>query len=682
LFAVAAITLFIAACSKEIPDDTVVEPVPNPFMTSLNEPVPYAEVTAEDVTQYADMVLDEVTTWAEDIRNTEKPTFDNVVRKLDAIIREISKAGSNSFMLYWVSPDEATRNAGLEAYKKLDSWQIDLISDKAIFEMVSAVSGTEEPGGPAATLVSDLLAEMRHTGVNLAPESLERFKTLTREINDLSAEYSRNMNTDIATLTLDKAGAEGLPDTFRERYATDEGSYEIPVISANRGPVLNNAIQEDTRRSFATLYANRAADKNLDILDQLVAKRHEQAQIMGHETFADYNLELKMAQTPERVWDFLNNLIELSENKARADLERLKQVRADNGGAPVADALEPWDSGYYRELLLRSEYGVDSEKVREYLQLDKTLAGMMELYQGVLGLEFRAVANPSVWHEEVESYEVYENGVLTGRFYLDLFPRPNKESWFYGVPLTPGNARPEGYEVPVAMLLGNFTRATDELPSLISFSELDTLFHEFGHIVNSMSYNGEFASQSSSRPDFVEAMSQIFENWIWSYDVLKTFAHHYETGEVLPKELFQSMLDAKNVTSGLSAHSTLKRSSYDMELYNRYDPDNPMPTDDIWRSIAGRFVGPLFIEGTHPQASWIHINTHPVYMYGYLWSRVFAQDMFTQFEENGLRDADTGKRYRQLIMANGTQRPVVEALEEFLGRPSNSEAYIRSLGLD
>ncbi len=177
-------------------------------------------------------------------------------------------------------------------------------------------------------------------------------------------------------------------------------------------------------------------------------------------------------------------------------------------------------------------------------------------------------------------------------------------------------------------------------------------------------------------------MSQIFENWIWDYDILKTFAMHYETGEVLPEETFRNMLDAKNLVSGIGAQSSVQASMYDMELYNRFDPGNPTPTDDIWRQLADRFVYSSYIEGTHPQAAWIHINTHPTYYYGYLWSRVYAQDMFTQFEENGLLDTETGKRYRRLVLANGTQRPVLDAVEEFLGRAPNNEAYIRSLGLE
>lgn len=670
--------VLIGACAEDSPD----APRANPFFAEFNEPLDYAAVSADDLSAFADAVLADASAAADAIRSEELPDFDNVIAAFDRINRDVSVAANNSWMLYWVSPDAATRDAGLEAYKQLNTWSVALYSDKAIFDKVLAASAAGELSGTAATLVADLVRTMRHTGVDLAADAKARFIALNEEINDLTTQYSSNMNGDTSTLIVDEAGARGLPDNFKAKYAVADGKYEIPVISANRGPVLNNADDENTRRAFATLYANRAADQNLAILDTLVARRDELGKLMGHASYADYHLEVNMAQTPGNVWRFLDDLTARTAAKAAADLLQLKRYREEQYGVPTDAAMQPWDISYYRNAILKTEFGVDGEKIREYLPLAGALTGMMDFYQDLLGLEFRAVAAPSVWHEEVELYEVYEDGALAGRFYLDLFPRPNKESWFYGVGLTPGNARAEGYEVPVSMLLGNFTRPTADLPSLITHSELNTLFHEFGHIMADMSYKGRYSLQSNSRADFAEAMSQIFENWIWDYDVLKSFAKHYETGEVLPQEMLQKMLAAKNVSSGLSAQRSLESAVYDMTLYNKYDAADPMPTDDIWGANAHRFVYSNYIAGTHPQANWIHINTHPVYYYGYLWSEVYAQDMFTQFEKNGLRDRATGMRYRQLILANGTQRPIDEAVEEFLGRPSNNEAYVRSLGLD
>ncbi|MFC2129775.1 M3 family metallopeptidase, partial [Bacteroidota bacterium] len=344
--------------------------------------------------------------------------------------------------------------------------------------------------------------------------------------------------------------------------------------------------------------------------------------------------------------------------------------------------VNPWDVLYLKNQILINEYDVNHELVRSYLSMEKCLSGMIEIYEELLGLEIRKVKDPAVWFEDVLLYEVLEEGKLKGRFYLDLYPRENKESWFYGVGINSGRLTKVGYEVPVCLLLGNFSSPTETIPSLISFNELGTLFHEFGHIMETMSYNGEFRSLSGSKADFNESMSQIFENWLWDYDLLSSFARHYETDEVLPRQIFDNMLKAKNITSGLDAQGSLRKCVYDMQLYDKYDPENPFDTDDLWRQIDKKMAVPMYIEGTHPQANWIHINTHPTYYYGYLWAEVYAQDMFTIFEENGLRDTETGVRYRELILSNGTQRDILESVEEFLGRKSNNEAYIRSLGLE
>jgi len=437
--------------------------------------------------------------------------------------------------------------------------------------------------------------------------------------------------------------------------------------------VMENADQELTRKSYRIKFNNRAADKNMPILDSMVRKRHELGLIMGYNSYAAYALQPKMAKDPATVWSFINDLVDRSKAKAAKDINMLEEFKKKESGNIDAGKLQPWDLGYYINQLKKKQYQVDEEKIREYLPMEKCLKGMFDIYEGLLGFTFKKVANPPVWHTDVDMYEVYEGKTLKGRFYLDLYPRPNKESWFYGVSLTPGKATAKGYEVPVSMLLGNFTSPTKTQPSLLSFNELNTLFHEFGHIVNGMSYEG----------DFGEAMSQIFENWIWDYDILSSFARHYKTGEVFPKAVFDNMLKTKNLSSGLNAIGSLRRCIYDMNLYDKYNAAVPVPTDRIWQDIDKELgLMPGYIPGTHPQSSWIHINTHPVYYYGYLWSEVYAQDMFTEFIKNGLRDPKTGIRYRKLILANGTQRDIVKAVEEFLGRPSNNEAYIKSLGLD
>lgn len=681
-----SIILLFMNCSKQSETIKIELSSDNPFNVTLNEPVDYANVTGEVIKEYVEFTIQNATQQIEAIKKVTAPSFNNTFSALDDAMSTISKTSNNTFMLYWVSPDSLTRTNGLSGYQKLDSLKTAIGSDKLLFNRLEAYSKSDAYNtlkGHRKRLVDDVIDNFKQSGVNLNDADLKQFKTLKAEISDLTTQYSTNMNTADLVLSLDKKGADGLPENFKERYKTDDGNYEIPIINAARGPVMSNAKSEKTRLDFTTKYSNRGADKNLTILDSLVSKRYQMAQLMGFDSYAGYNLKPKMAKNSETVWKFINDLVAESKEKALQDIEVLKTARNKDLKINSDKPVNSWDVSYYNNQILKTQYQVDREKIREYLPMDACLKGMFDMYQELLGLEFRVLKNASVWHEEVEVYEVFEDGKLKGRFYLDLFPRPNKESWFYGVEMTYGHNTDQGYEVPVHMLLGNFTRPTESMPSLLSHNELSTLFHEFGHIVNGMSYDGEFYSQANSKSDFAEAMSQIFENWIFDYDILSSFAKHYETGEVFPKELFDNMMNAKNLSSGLGAQGTLRRCIYDMNLYDKYNPEIGLDTDQLWRDIDTDLgVGTNFIEGTHPQASWIHINTHPVYMYGYLWSEVYAQDMFTVFEKNGLRDTETGVKYRKLILANGTQRDIVEAVEEFLGRPSNNKAYIKSLGLE
>ncbi len=658
----------------------------NPFNVALNEPFDYANANGDAIADYVNHEMDKAKATVDAIKNVNTPTLKNTFLPLDAIFNKLSQAGSNSFMLYWTSTDSITRAKGIEYSQKVDALSTEIMSDKALFDKFTAFAASEEYKGlneRRKRFVDDIIDSFKQSGVNLSEEDLKTFKELKAEITDLTSQYSTNMNTSGDKITLTEAQADGLPESFKDTYRTEKGTYKILPMPSTRGPIMNNATDADVRKQFQILYANRGADKNIEILQHLVEKRYEIGQLMGHESYAEYNLVPKMAKNPETVWTFINDLVAESKEKAIQDIDVLKEARQSLDGISKDKDLNAWDIAYYNNQILKTKYKVDSEKIREYLPIDACLAGMFELYQELLGLEFKALENASVWHEDVQAYEVFENGTLKGRFYLDLFPRPNKESWFYAVPLSPGKQTEEGYEVPVAMLLGNFTRGTDELPSMITHNELSTLFHEFGHIMDKMSYEGEYSMQSDTKRDFVEAMSQIFENWIWDYDILSSFAKHYETGEVLPKEVFDNMVNAKNVSSGLSAQRSLRSCIYDMNLYDKYDPDTTLDTDQLWRDIDKQLgIMDWYIEGTHPQGSWIHINTHPVYYYGYLWSEVYAQDMFTVFEKNGLRDQDTGVNYRKLILANGSQRDVDEAVEAFLGRPMNNKAYIKSLGLE
>ncbi len=682
--------LFLAAlvlgCTHNPKNEKLLLEPDNPFQVALNEPIAYEALTSKHIKEYVNVTIHNSLLDLEFIKSKNAPNFETTFGAYDSIINELDKAYLNTFLLNWVSTDSLIRAEGTKGYQRIDSLVTEIGADKDLYNSLKTyVNSTDGQTleGNKKVLVHTVMERFKQSGVNLKKEDLKTYKTLTAEINKLSAQYSTNMNSAEEYLVLNEEEVKGLPDNFKNTYKLDNGTYKIPVINAT-SVVKSNAASSQVRKAYATKIANIAAEQNLPILDSLISKRHQLGVLMGYDSYAAYNLAPKMAKTPERVWEFVDGLLAESKTKALKDIEVLKTFRNTQLHTPNDDsAIDPWDFGYYYNQLLKTKYNLDFEKMRDYLPMDACLDGMLSLYQELLGLQFKKVENPSVWHKDVTMYKVFEGEKLKGSFYLDLYPRQNKETWFYGVPLKWGRQTANGYEVPVAMLLGNFTKATDNLPSLISFNELTTLFHEFGHIVDMMAYEGEFSLLANTKDDFGEAMSQIFENWIDDYDILSSFAKHYKTGEVFPKELFIQKTKAKNVSSGILAQLSLRYCLYDMNLYDKFNPNNFLNTDQLWKDIDTKMgIMDYYIEGTHPQANWIHINTNPTYYYGYLWSEVYAQDMFTAFKKKGLRDTETGIRYRKIILANGAQRDIDEAVEAFLGRPTNNKAYIKSLGLE
>lgn len=653
----------------------------NPFLVDSNVTVKYAAITPKEVTEYATNTIDDVSKRISEIKKQPTETFATIFEAMDDVKNKINTTSNNCFMLYWVATDSIIRAKGLSNYQLLDSLTTSINSDKELYTKMLRFKGSSSYNllkGNKKNLVDDMILSFERSGVNLNEESLQKFKNLTKEISELSTHYSNNMNSSKDILTLDEKGTSGLPEGFKTNYKVAEGTYDIPIINATNETVMGNAIEESTRKSYFIKFTSRAAEKNLSILDSMVKKRDELAKIMGYTTYASYSLVPRMAKDSKTAWSFINNLVSKVTEKAKADVIVLENEKKSDLKNQNSSTLEPWDIAFYKNQIQKKQFNVNNEELRSYFPMTECLKGMFTIYQKLLGFEFRKVQNPSVWHEEVELYEVYESGKLKGRFYMDLFPRPNKETWFYGVNIVSG----KGTEIPVSMLLGNFTRPTKTQPSLLSRKELNTLFHEFGHIVNMMSYHGDYCLQSDSKADFTESMSQLFENWLDDYAILSSFAKHYKTGEVLPKTTFENLQKAKKVASGLGTLQSLQKCIYDMNLYDKYNANAPVSSDQLWRTIDKELgVFNFYVNNTHPQASWIHINTHPVYYYGYLWSEVYAKDMFTAFEKNGLTDTKTGIRYREIILANGTQKDIIEAVEEFLGRPSSNKSYIKSLGL-
>jgi thimet oligopeptidase len=419
------------------------------------------------------------------------------------------------------------------------------------------------------------------------------------------------------------------------------------------------------------------------VLQNLLKARKEMATLLGYKSFAEYQVETRMAKQPETIWDFEDNLVEKVKEKARQDYDELLAVKKEHLKKEDVNVIQPWEASFYNNMLLVNNYQLDDAKLKEYFELKNVLDGLFKITQHLFDVQYEEVKDAQVWHEDVTMYEVKQNNKLIGRFYLDLHPRPNKYSHAACFPMVQGKLTNAGYQIPTASLVCNFPRPEKDQPALMPHSQVITFFHEFGHVLHNMLTTAELASfaGTSVARDFVEAPSQIFENWAWNYDALKLFAKHYKTGELLPKELFNKMVAARNVGAGLAASQQIFYGMLDMTLHDRFDPTADISTTAIVKDLQNNVTLYPYLEGTSMQAAFGHLYGYGAGYYGYLWSKVYAEDMFSLFEKNGVMDQKTGKRYREEVLSKGGTEDELQLVRNFLGREPNEEAFLKSLGL-
>ena len=447
---------------------------------------------------------------------------------------------------------------------------------------------------------------------------------------------------------------------------------------------MKYAESDSARKALRFMYWNRASDKNLSILDSLILIRNQLAEILDYPSYADYATEILMTENANRVWEFEKSLHEMIMPKALDDYNRMLEMKSHETGR-YESVIESWEYDRYENLLKLKQFRLDSKKISEYFELTGVINGLFEICTQLFGIEFSQIDNPSVWHEEVTMYEVYEesDSILIGRFYLDLFPRADKYSHAAAFSVTMGKLLDDEYQVPATALVCNFPPPQNGKPSLLPHEDVETFFHEFGHLLHDILTVSplQYYSGTSVLQDFVEAPSQILENWVWEKEILKLFTHHYETGEVIPDRLVNKMIAAKNVNSGLKTLQQIFYGVYDFTLHDGFDPFGEFNTTDLADLLQNEITLYPYLDGTHMQASFGHLVGYEAAYYGYLWSKVYAQDMYSVFKKNGILDPETGRRFRKVIFEpGGTVHPKL-LVQEFLGREPTMDAFLTSLGI-
>ncbi|KAJ2157248.1 metalloendopeptidase [Coemansia sp. RSA 552] len=626
------------------------------------------------------------------------PTFSSVIEPLGEMENRHAAGFQVNEFLRYVSPDAEVRAAGSASEELKGKFKIERLMRADVHRAVRAVYENSQEmaalGAEDRRLVEKMEMEYRRSGLGLSEESQATLGGLKRRLVELELEYTKNANAGEAHVLFTRAELAGMPESFFADRPTQVAGgvtkYVVTTQYPDYFPLVKCARSEATRKAMVVAFKSRCPE-NVPLLQEAVQIRAEKARLLGYGSHAEYALEDLMAKTPQAVLAMEADLRGRLAVVAQAELDELEALKQ----ADMAEANEEctgfyaWDLEYYKAMVKERKHGVQEEQVKQYFSMTSVVRDMLDIYQKMLGLRIVKVDNPEVWHPDVELFEVWEaedDSVFVGHFYLDLYPRESKYSHAAVCPLRPGYEHADGTrEYPVAAMMANFPKPTSTTPALMSHEDVKVMMHELGHVFHEICSRTKWSRFHGTcvEGDFVEAPSQMLENWAWEESVLGGFAVHHKTGEAIPKELVKSMVAAKNEGAGMFHLRQVFLGTYDLEIHNNQG-DTP-PVNDTFNAMS-KEVG-LIDDGdteTCFVATFQHLmGGYDSKYYGYLWSQVFSADMYAaRFQKEGVDNSQTGLDYRREILQPGGTRDSMDSLVRFLGRQPNNEAFLKSIGLE
>ncbi len=586
----------------------------------------------------------------------------------DTAVAALGDASALASVARNAHPDAALRAVAERCEQELDAVASEFALDPGIYR---ALERLDISGQDLSTRHYHFrtLRDFRRAGVDRDDQTRARIQALNEELTKVGQEFSRNIRDDVRKVPIDPAELQGLPDDYiRGHLPQADGKVWISTDTPDYVPYISYARSSRARQALWRAYRQRAHPKNLDVLARLLGLRHELATLLGHANWASYVTEDKMIGSAEAARAFIEKIAQAAQGRAGRDHARLVQ---ENGGA----AVNPWDAEVLKEAVRRAEFDFDAQSVRPYFEFQQTLQGLLALTSRLFGVDYQLVIDAPRWHPSVLCYDVFESGALLGRFYLDLHPREGKYKHAAQFTIASGQA---GVRLPEAALICNFPgpRAPDGGPALLEHSEVVTLFHEFGHLLHHI-FGGhtEWSGLSGVRTewDFVEAPSQLLEEWCWDIEVLQTFARHVDTQAPIPTELVKRMRAADEFGKGLRVRQQMFYAAVSLSFHDR-DPAG-LDTTRLAAELQGRYTPFPHIEGTYFHESFGHLEGYSAIYYTYMWSLTIAKDLFTVFRSAGLLNGEIPRKYRAAILAPGGSRKAAELVRAFLGRESDFAAY-------
>ena len=653
----------------------IASPDERPFLTGIS--------SSEDFSKKLDAHLSNAKKAMERMLSAKgKRTIENTLTPYDEILIELDAAGAQANLMENVHPDETMRTTSEQFSQKISAFGSELSLNRVVYDALTAMD-ISKVDVKTKFYVEKTLRDFRLAGVDKDEATRNRIKALRDELVLIGQDFARNIREDVRTVTVTNVKElDGLPQDYIDRHKPDSnGVITLTINYPDAVPVFTYAKSEDLRKRMYMEYNNRAYPKNMEVLNKLIAKRNELALLLGFPNWAACVTADKMIGSEKNANDFIEKIASASNEKAIRDYKQLLLRKQKD--IPNAESLNLWETTYYSELLRKSEYDFDAQKVRPYLQYDNVKQGVLDVTSKLFGVEFKRNTTAPVWDSLVECWEMFEQKKLVrsmvpiGRFYLDMHPRENKYNHAAQFGVRNGVAgKPSrrtsslaGGQIPEAALVCNFPGGIAGDPGLMEHGDVETFFHEFGHLLHHL-----FAGRQpwmglagiSTEWDFVEAPSQLLEEWAWDASTLQTFAKHYQTGEAIPTALVQQMRRAEEFGKGLQVRTQMMYAKLSLSCYDR-DPKN-VDTDELVKSLREKYTPYKHVEGTHFQASFGHLDGYSAIYYTYMWSLVIAKDLFTKFDQKNMMNADIATKYRTTILAAGGSKPAATLVKEFLGR--------------
>jgi len=652
----------------------------------------YRKLSGEDVSKSADQLIEDCRKVYDGVGSVKPDdvTFANILKPLLDVDRDSYTRGVALQLAGMVALDKEVRDASCEAEKKMDEFSVEMAMRKDIFDNMVAFSKTGEAGGldPEHKRYLDrLLIEGKRNGLDLPEDKRKEITEIKKKISELGVNFNKNLNEDTSHLWFKREELEGVPEDLLDSLEkNDEGQLKVTMKYPHFFPVSRKCKNPETRKIVEKTFNSRCMEENVKIIEEILELRQKEAEILGYPNHAAYVQEMRMAKNPETVSRFLKELegkLQPLWSEERKVMLKLKEDECKELGLNFNGKLDYWDMRYYQTMVEQKNYAVDQQQLKEYFPMEVVTAGLLDIYQKILGLKYTKLENMQVWDKDVTVYEVkdVETEDILGYFYLDLYPRDGKYGHACMVQLQQGCLDGEGKrDKSVVAMICNFSKSTAERPSLLDHKEVETYFHEFGHVMHgicSKANTSKFFGTHVER-DFVEAPSQMLENWVWKEESLKLMSKHYKDGSELPKDMLDKLIASKKANAGVFNLRQILLATFDQRLHQ----GQKVNTADLMAQLSNEILGLDVIPGTNFAAHFGHLVGYDAQYYGYMWSEVYSEDMFeTRFGKEGVLNPATGKDYRNLILAPGGSKDGMDLLRSFLGREPTQEAFLRSKGL-